>query len=194
MKPMTNRQKQALATKQNIFRCAVSLFAQKSYENVTVSDICQEAQVSVGAFYHHYNSKENILEEGYHLFDQEVELAWMSGHPSDGFDAIRFLISEQAASMERMGASASLQYFKNQLSCSEKYILNPDRFFYQTIKNTIESEIVSGRLTGNAFVITEDILSTTRGTIYDWCLHEGSYSLSEKMLRMTEMVLQYHFS
>ena len=194
MKPMTNRQKQALATKQNIFRCAVSLFAQKSYENVTVSDICQEAQVSVGAFYHHYNSKENILEEGYHLFDQEVELAWMSGHPSDGFDAIRFLISEQAASMERMGASASLQYFKNQLSCSEKYILNPDRFFYQTIKNTIESEIVSGRLTGNAFMITEDILSTTRGTIYDWCLHEGSYSLSEKMLRMTEMVLQYYLS
>lgn len=191
---MTNRQKQALATKQNIFRCAVSLFAQKSYENVTVSDICQEAQVSVGAFYHHYNSKENILEEGYHLFDQEVELAWMSGHPSDGFDAIRFLISEQAASMERMGASASLQYFKNQLSCSEKYILNPDRFFYQTIKNTIESEIVSGRLTGNAFVITEDILSTTRGTIYDWCLHEGSYPLSEKMLRMAEMVLQYYLS
>ena len=194
MKPMTNRQKQALATKQNIFRCAVSLFAQKSYENVTVSDICQEAQVSVGAFYHHYNSKENILEEGYHLFDQEVELAWMSGHPSDGFDAIRFLISEQAASMERMGASASLQYFKNQLSCSEKYILNPDRFFYQTIKNTIESEIVSGRLTGNAFVITEDILSTTRGTIYDWGLHEGSYPLSEKMLRMAEMVLQYYLS
>lgn len=194
MKPMTNRQKQALATKQNIFRCTVSLFAQKSYENVTVSDICQEAQVSVGAFYHHYNSKENILEEGYHLFDQEVELAWMSGHPSDGFDAIRFLISEQAASMERMGASASLQYFKNQLSCSEKYILNPDRFFYQTIKNTIESEIVSGRLTGNAFVITEDILSTTRGTIYDWCLHEGSYPLSEKMLRMAEMVLQYYLS
>ena len=194
MKPMTNRQKQALATKQNIFRCAVSLFAQKSYENVTVSDICQEAQVSVGAFYHHYNSKENILEEGYHLFDQEVELAWMSGHPSDGFDAIRFLISEQAASMERMGASASLQYFKNQLSCSEKYILNPDRFFYQTIKNTIESEIISGRLTGNAFVITEDILSTTRGTIYDWCLHEGSYPLSEKMLRMAEMVLQYYLS
>lgn len=191
---MTNRQKQALATKQNIFRCAVSLFAQKSYENVTVSDICQEAQVSVGAFYHHYNSKENILEEGYHLFDQEVELAWMSGHPSDGFDAIRFLISEQAASMERMGASASLQYFKNQLSCSEKYILNPDRFFYQTIKNTIESEIISGRLTGNAFVITEDILSTTRGTIYDWCLHEGSYPLSEKMLRMAEMVLQYYLS
>lgn len=194
MKPMTNRQKQALATKQNIFRCAVSLFAQKSYENVTVSDICQEAQVSVGAFYHHYKSKENILEEGYHLFDQEVELAWMSGHPSDGFDAIRFLISEQAASMERMGASASLQYFKNQLSCSEKYILNPDRFFYQTIKNTIESEIVSGRLTGNAFVITEDILSTTRGTIYDWCLYEGSYPLSEKMLRMAEMVLQYYLS
>lgn len=194
MKPLTKRQQQALATKQKIFKCAVSLFAQKAYENVTVNDICQQAQVSVGAFYHHYQSKENILEEGYHLFDQEVELAWFAGHPADNLDAIRFLISEQAASMERMGVLAALQYFKNQLSCSEKYILNPDRFFYQTIKNTIEKEISSGNLKGTAFLITEDILSATRGTIYDWCLHEGSYSLSEKMLRMTEMVLQYHFS
>lgn len=91
--------------------------------------------------------------------------------------------------MERMGVPAALQYFKNQLSCSEKYILNSDRFFYQTIKNTIEKEISSGNLKGTAFLITEDILSATRGTIYDWCLHEGSYSLSEKMLRMTEIVL-----
>jgi len=49
-------------------------------------------------------------------------------------DAIRFLISEQAASMERMGVPAALQYFKNQLSCSEKYILNPDRFFTRRLK------------------------------------------------------------
>lgn len=49
MKPLTKRQQQALATKQKIFKCAVSLFAQKAYENVTVNDICQQAQVSVGA-------------------------------------------------------------------------------------------------------------------------------------------------
>ena len=65
MNTQMNRQKQALATKQKIFSRAISLFARQSYENVTVQDICAEADVSVGAFYHHFKSKENILDEGY---------------------------------------------------------------------------------------------------------------------------------
>lgn len=192
MNTQTNRQKQALATKQKIFSCAISLFAQKSYENVTVQDICTEAEVSVGAFYHHFKSKENILDEGYRLFDHQSEEAWNSGHPDSPCEAVRFLITEQAHSMENMGAMAALQYFKNQLSSSEKYILNPERFFYQTLYRTIEKAVASGVLTGDAAVITEDILGTTRGLIYDWCLHEGSYVLSEKSLRILDILLDHY--
>lgn len=192
MEPRTNRQKQALATKHKIFTCAVALFAEKSYENVTVQDICREADVSVGAFYHHFKSKENILDEGYRLFDGESEAAWQEGHPDSASEAIRFLISEQARSMEKIGAPAALQYFKHQLSSGEKYILNPNRFFYQTMKSSVVQMLSGNILRGDAFTITEDLLSATRGIIYDWCLHNGSYNLSEKALRVTDMVLSYY--
>lgn len=189
MKPQTNRQKQALATKHKIFSCAVTLFAQQSYENVTVQDICREAEVSVGAFYHHFESKENILDEGYRLFDQQSEEAWKQGHPDEPLAAIHFLILEQAQSMENMGALAALQYFKHQLSSNEKYILNPDRFFYQTILHAVEEETADGILDGDPVVITEDILSLTRGLIYDWCLHEGTYTLSERSQKVLDMII-----
>ena len=192
MKPQTSRQKQALATKQKIFSCAVSLFAQKSYENVTVQDICSEAEVSVGAFYHHFKSKENILDEGYRLFDQNSEEAWRNGHPESPLEAIHFLILGQARSMENMGAPAALQYFKNQLSSSEKYILNPDRFFYRTIRQSVEDGVSAGILSGDPAAITEDILGITRGIIYDWCLHSGSYGLSERSQRMVDMIVKYY--
>lgn len=192
MKTQTSRQMQALATKQKIFSCAVSLFAQKTYENVTVQDICSEAEVSVGAFYHHFKSKENILDEGYRLFDQRSEEAWNSGHPDSPLEAIQFLISEQARSMESMGPPAVLQYFKNQLSCSEKYILNPDRFFYKTISQSVEDGIAAGLLAGDSAEITEDILGITRGMIYDWCLHSGAYRLSDRSRRMVDMVMKYY--
>lgn len=192
MKTQTSRQMQALATKQKIFSCAVSLFAQKTYENVTVQDICSEAEVSVGAFYHHFKSKENILDEGYRLFDQRSEEAWNSGHPDSPLEAIQFLISVQARSMEGMGPPAVLQYFKNQLSCSEKYILNPDRFFYKAIRQSVEDGIAAGLLAGDSTEITEDILGITRGMIYDWCLHAGTYHLPERSRRMVDMVMQYY--
>lgn len=192
MKPQTNRQKQALATKQKIFSCALSLFAQKSYESITVQDICNEAEVSVGAFYHHFQSKDNILDEGYRLFDQQSEEAWNQGHPDEPLEAIRFLIMEQAHSMENMGAMAALQYFKHQLSSNEKYILNPDRFFYQTILHAVEAETETGTLHGDSTAITEDILGVSRGLIYDWCLHEGSYTLSERSQRILDMIISYY--
>ena len=192
MNTQTNRQKQALATKQKIFSRAISLFARQSYENVTVQDICAEADVSVGAFYHHFKSKENILDEGYRLFDHQSEEVWNNGHPDSPREAVRFLIAEQAHSMENMGAMAALQYFKNQLSSSEKYILNPDRFFYRTLYRIIDEAVASGILAGDAALITEDILGTTRGLIYDWCLHEGSYVLSEKSLRILDILLDHY--
>lgn len=192
MEIKTNRQRQALETKQKIFSCAVSLFAQKSFENVTVQDICTKAEVSVGAFYHHFKSKENILDEGYRLFDDESETAWYSGHPDSPLDSVRFLVSAQAHSMEKLGAPAALQYFKNQLSSKEKYILDTQRFFYQTIKSCVEQMLSDSILNGDPSVITEDILSGTRGIIYDWCLHSGSYDLTEKILRITDMVLHYY--
>lgn len=192
MKPLTNRQKQALATKQKIFDCAVCLFAEKSFENITVQDICTKAGVSIGAFYHHFESKENILDEGYRLFDQHSEDAWNEGHPDSPLDGIHFLITKQTESMENMGAPAALQYFKNQLSSKDKYILNPDRFFYRTIMTLAEDAIQSGRLQGDAYTITEDILAMSRGIIYDWCLHSGVYSLSERALRHLDMIFKYY--
>lgn len=192
MKPLTNRQKQAIATKHNIFNCAIALFAEKYFENVTVQDICVKAGVSVGAFYHHFKSKENILDEGYRLFDQQSEKIWNEGHPDSPLDGIHFLITNQSVAMENMGAPAALQYFKNQLSNSEKYILNADRFFYQTILSLVSTAIDNDLLFGEAFMITEDILGMSRGIIYDWCLHEGSYSLSERSFRHLDMIFSYY--
>lgn len=189
---MTNRQKQAAATKQRIFRCAVDLFAQKSYENVTIQDICGKAEVSVGAFYHHFGSKEHIINEGYRLFDQQSEEKWELGHPAGPLEQIQFLIGEQAHSMEEMGARASLQYFKNQLSCAEKYILDPERFFNKTIRQAIKAAVSRRILEGEPEEIAEDILGLSRGIIYDWCLHEGAYSLWEREQKTLGMVFQQY--
>lgn len=192
MKPQTKRTKQAIETKEKIFNCAVALFAQNSYENITIGDICRAAQVSVGAFYHHFKNKESILNEGYHLFDLQLEEAWEEQHPADELEALRFLVANQMQSMQQMGSLASSQYFKNQLTNEEKYILNKERFFYKTVYEMVQRSVNGGSLFGDVRTITEDILGICRGIIYDWCLHEGSYDLSEKGGRTLEMVLNHY--
>ena len=46
---------------------ARSLFGERGFEAVTVDDIVVEAGMSKGAFYHHFGSKDDILE---HVVDE----------------------------------------------------------------------------------------------------------------------------
>ncbi|MDL2219743.1 TetR/AcrR family transcriptional regulator [Ruminococcaceae bacterium OttesenSCG-928-O06] len=192
MKQQTKRQQQAYESKQKLFAGALYLFATRQYEDVTVQDICAQSDMSVGAFYHHFKNKESILDEGYRLFDERLKEKWDRAHLEDNLDIIRFLVEEQLKSMASMGHLAAAQYFKNQLTSSEKYILNPDRFFFRAIRDAVQAEKNSGRLIGDTYTIVEDILSITRGIIYDWCLHEDTYSLKDKGRRGLDMVLNYY--
>lgn len=176
-KEMTARKKQSLETRDRIFQCAIELFAQKSYENVKISDICHAAHVSTGAFYHHFDTKENILNEGYRNFDEQIREAWKNHTQTDLFDDICFLIQFQLEAISAKGHLFATQFFKNQLSNKDKYILDQNRFFYQKIRELVEKGVVAGKLKGDVSMITENILRISRGTIYDWCLHEGAYEL-----------------
>lgn len=192
MEHKTNRQKQADQSKRKIFMTALDLFSKNAYEDITVNDICQAAGMSVGAFYHHYKNKQSLLNEGFRLFDLDIEQLWNASERIPGRAAVEFLIRGQMQSMSDMGVMAASQYFKNQLSNEVKYIINRDRFFYKTIFENVKYEIDRGTLRGDAGMITDDLLSLARGIIYDWCLHDGSYDLVSQGLKSLEMALRYY--
>lgn len=60
-------------TKQQILNTAYTLFQQKSYENVSVTDICDACHLTKPAFYYHFSSKGELLIHYYeHAVDQII--------------------------------------------------------------------------------------------------------------------------
>lgn len=57
---MNNLQRSA-QTKKSIMEAATSLFAREGYESTGVAEICEQAGVSKGAFYYHFESKEAVF-------------------------------------------------------------------------------------------------------------------------------------
>ncbi|WP_434302893.1 TetR/AcrR family transcriptional regulator [Clostridium botulinum] len=49
--------------KDELLNVAEKLFIEKGYENTSVKDIYAEVNGSFGMFYHHFKSKEEVLEE-----------------------------------------------------------------------------------------------------------------------------------
>lgn len=54
------RHEQAALTRSNILSAATELFTQKSFEDVSIAEITEQAKCSVGAFYGHFKSKQEV--------------------------------------------------------------------------------------------------------------------------------------
>ena len=55
--------KKIIPNKELILRHAYSLFLQKGYNSVSIKDIMEMSNLSKGAIYHHFKSKEDIFLE-----------------------------------------------------------------------------------------------------------------------------------
>ena len=59
---MGRRERHGAETWVRLFRCALQLFAERGYPNVTVQDITEAADVGKGTFFNYFESKEHVLE------------------------------------------------------------------------------------------------------------------------------------
>ena len=71
-KKKITRKEQALQTRRKLFNAGIRLLGAVDIDEVRINDICDEVGVSVGVFYHYFSSKEDLLMEAYHFFDEEV--------------------------------------------------------------------------------------------------------------------------
>ncbi|MGA2359101.1 MAG: TetR/AcrR family transcriptional regulator [Terriglobales bacterium] len=58
---MGRRQRRAAETRVRLFRCALQLFAERGFPNVTVEDITDGADVGKGTFFNYFESKDHVL-------------------------------------------------------------------------------------------------------------------------------------
>jgi len=61
LRGMGRRQRRAAETRLRLFRCALQLFAERGFPNVTVEDITEAADVGKGTFFNYFESKDHVL-------------------------------------------------------------------------------------------------------------------------------------
>ena len=79
------------AVRRRLVEAAVRLFAEKGYENASVSEIVAAAGVNKGSLYHYFQAKDDLLFEIYHgvLAMQQDRLERLAGGPGTAVDRLR---------------------------------------------------------------------------------------------------------
>lgn len=177
-KKMNSRKQQANETRTRIYETAVELMQEHGFEKITVEEICKEAGVAVGSFYYHFQSKNDILTEIFHRADE-----FFVAHRTEileGKDApaqITGFFRQYAA----YTASTDIEFTKHLYNTNNKYFLTTDREMYQLLHSLIENGQKQNTITDvmNADEIVNYLFIAARGLVFDWCLHDGEYSLEE---------------
>lgn len=76
MSKLSKRQIQGQTSRDKLLDAATRLFHENGYQAVTVNDICEAAQLTKGAFYHHFDSKEALYQ---HLYTPQLD-TYLASH------------------------------------------------------------------------------------------------------------------
>lgn len=178
---MNLREIQSLETKQKIFSTALVLFDQKGYDNVTINDICHQIGLTKGAFYHHFNSKSDILIMKY-KFNESSLLKYYhsisSELPLQKLDKIinRFINYPKLTSLEEMKSS-----FKVQIDSHYQEFVGGDSAVQKSILIKIIEE---GQATGDirddlrAELLADIIIRYKFGLYIEWCIKDGNMDIT----------------
>lgn len=179
---MTPRKEQAAKTRKEIFDTAIELFDRKGYENVSINEICEKAGVSTGAFYHHFNAKDQILmEEFLKADDFYQDLAKKLAGIDDYREKLRVFTAATMRFLADMGLKRLKVTYHTQIGPDKKasYLGNEKRALYSIMEALYREGQEKGEVRQDLPV--EDIARLTihcyRGIVYDWCLADGSFDL-----------------
>lgn len=189
---ITKRKAQAMETRETIFQAALDLMSQIGYEKMTIRTICQKANVSTGAFYHHFSSKEEVLKEIFRTYDDSLAEFLTTYSEDDPIEAIRSITLSLTGYILDYGAPIAKELYISQLTTKNNYIVKGDRLYYQTIIQYTEKAIEQGLIHSkhSAEYIAEYLIRINRGVIIDWCLHDYSYDLLRQAEEDLNFVLQ----
>ena len=166
-------------TKSRILETAFKLLLKKGYDNVSITEVKKESNITTGGFYHHFDSKDMLMIEVikkyiFNYFNLTMErLKNFEGSPKEKLKvAILAMAGDDSAinkTTKLVGGSEKIDYRKLHLLLIvgvEKYDLISDLYteFFQDLLNFINEVINEGITQG---VIRSDIDSNTISEIIE---------------------------
>jgi AcrR family transcriptional regulator len=199
MKKESKRKLQAVETKKKIFEAARQLVMEHGIENVSVDAIVKAAEISKGAFYVHFESKDvlaaalvndytNIADMNYKSF-----LTTISDHKS--VLDILVLLAEKISDFIHfnIGYENIRVLYKAHLSktIDTAYAMSYNRELYKLFTEVLERGVRQGEIREDIPVdsLAKHLILAIRGITFEWCIRYPAFDLKEQVLDHFKILL-----
>lgn len=189
---LSRQQLKSQETKAKIFGAAKHILQKKGYDQLSIKNICEEAGVSNGSFYHHFKTKDDLL--SYYIEEQpniHPDLLDLPADVQEAKAAIIYVYLNYVHYCQELGVEFMANYYtpKNQslnpLSRTERPY--PIVTVHSYLEKCMNAGIVSSALSLED--ITTDIRMIVIGNVFEWCLKNGDADFEGNMRRCLENYL-----
>ena len=189
MEKMTSRQEQKIRTQQKIIEAANTCFMRKGMAYTLITDICEEAGVSNGSFYHHFKTKDDLL--SYYIEEQpniNPDLLDIPKSADEVKSAIVYVYLNYVHYCQELGVEFMANYYTPKNQSLNPLIRTERPYPIVTVHNYLQKCIGAGIISPNQDIedITTDIRMIVIGNVFEWCLKEGNADFEGNMKRSLE--------
>ncbi len=152
----------------------------KGFDNITIDEISRKSGVSVGAFYHYFKSKEDIL---YKLFENADE--FMGAKSIDTLQGATptIKILSYFENLAKLYIFYGIDVLKSLYKSQTNLFLCKTSVRFVMLQNIVSQGIEQGEFDPDfsAEQTTKFLFTAARGVAFNWCLNNGKTDLLKEM-------------
>ncbi len=192
IKELSKQQLKSRETKTRIFNAAKRILQKQGYEELSIKNICEEAGVSNGSFYHHFKTKDDLL--SYYIEELpsiNPDLLELPADKDEAKEAIIYVYLNYIHYCQELGLEFMANYYTPKNQSLNPLIRTKRPYPIVTVRNYLQKCIDAGVITLQHPLeeITTDIRMIVIGNVFEWCLKNGGADFEGNMRRSLENYL-----
>ena len=183
---LSKQQLKSKETKEKIFQAAKTILQRGGYESLSIKNICEEAGVSNGSFYHHFKTKDDLL--SYYIENQPSVDPELLDLPKDRDAAVEAIVGvylNYVAYCKDLGVEFVAGYYTPHNQALNPTIRTERPYPIVTVQHYLEKAVAANAIQLNLGIpeVVTDIRMIVIGNAFEWALRGGEVDFEGNMRR-----------
>ena len=193
---LSKQQRKSKETKERIFQAAKRILQKSGYEELSIKNICEEAGVSNGSFYHHFKTKDDLL--SYYIEDQpsiDPDRLELPKNKEDAKETIIHVYLNYVKYCKELGVEFMAGYYTPHNQALNPTIRTERPYPIVTVQHYLERALEANAIQLNLKIeeITTDIRMIVIGNVFEWAMRNGDADFEGNMRRSLSHSLESIF-
>lgn len=199
-KKVDKRKAQGAKTKTRLYEIARDMFMERKYSDINIEELTDEAGITKGAFYVHFESKDALIAQliADHAARVDADyFAFVDNLPDDmPSSAVLLALGEKIADTlsNTFGCKHMTKVYQMMLAGTEgtEAVKGYGRELYALLYNILEKGIRRGEFTSSLPIeaLSQHFVMAIRGVCYEWCVRHPDFDLKQQITEHVRLLIK----